>query len=260
MLHFIGWEQITEDFFPDALHWRLTRCRLIHGWPNHLMNLNSQNPALASYNMRIWMALSFMSEETIRHWKMRMPDWAHPVVLADKEATWDQFVMQFRTKYANTQRGDCAWETIDSLKMKGIAIDQYILDFIWLAENADYNLNAMGTWRYFLKGLPKAVEIEVIKANQTDWPTLRQTAIDATNAWNCINIAFGNYFSFQNQCPQRPLNQNWRQNTQSTQAPCPQYNLSNAPCSYNNTHVPMNLSYSKAPRWPGPARTNIAQA
>ena len=100
--------------------------------------------------------------------------------------------------------------------MKGIAIDQYISDFTRLAEDAQYDLGATGTWRFFLRGLPEDVGIEVIKANPQDWATLRQMAIDATNAWNRINIAFGNRFlslrSHTNQGqrpPPRPNQQNW---------------------------------------------------
>ena len=45
------------------------------------INLNSQNPALASYKTRVRMALSFMLGEMIRHWKMRMLEWAHPIAM-----------------------------------------------------------------------------------------------------------------------------------------------------------------------------------
>ena len=62
-----------------------------------------------------------MSEETVRHWKMRMLDWAQPLAMADDQALWDQFLAQFRAEYADTQRGDRARETIDNIKMKGIA-------------------------------------------------------------------------------------------------------------------------------------------
>ena len=70
------------------------------------------------------------------------------------------------------------------IKMKGIAINQYISDFVRLAEDVPYDLGATGTWRFFLRGLPRDMGIEVIKANPQNWATLRQTAIDATNAWN----------------------------------------------------------------------------
>ena len=93
-----------------------------------------------------------MSGETVHHWKMQMLEWACPQALADEEALWDQFLAQFRAKYTNTQWGDWARETIDTLKMKEYAIDQYISGFICLAEDANYDLNAVGTWRYFIHG------------------------------------------------------------------------------------------------------------
>ena len=189
-----------------------------------------------------------VSGETIRHWKMQMLEWARPIAMPDDQALWDQFLVQFRAKYADTQRGNRAWETIDMIKMKGIAIDQYISDFVRLAEDAQYDLGATGTWRFFLRGLPRDVGVEVIKANPQDWATLCQTAIDATNAWNHINIAFGNRFSSvrlqgdnNQRTTTRPSQQNWRQNTLSTQVPRPQYNSSNAPCNFNNVPVPMNM-------------------
>ena len=151
--------------------------------------------------------------------------------------------------------------------MKGIAIDQYISDFVRLAKDAQYDLGATGTWRFFLRGLPRDVGVEVIKANPQDWATLQQTAIDATNAWNRINIAFGNRFSLiQSQMDQnqrssaRPFQQNWRQNTLSTQAPRPQYNSSNAPRNFNNVPVPMDMGARAKANRRGPSRSNVAQA
>ena len=186
--------------------------------------------------------------------------------MADDQALWDQFLAQFRAEYADTQRGDRARETIDNIKMKGIAIDQYISDFVRLAEDAQYDLGATGTWRFFLRGLPKDVGVEVIKANPQDWATLRQTAIDATNAWNRINIAFGDRFSSmhthtnQGQCPPfRSNQQNWRQNTSPTQVPRPQYNSSNAPKNFNNVPVPMDTSARARANRRGPFRGNVAR-
>ena len=195
---------------------------------------------------------------------MRMLDWARPLTMADDQALWDQFLAQFRAEYADTQRGDRARETIDNIKMRGIAIDQYISDFVRLAEDAQYDLGATGTWRFFLQGLPKDVGIEVIKANPQDWATLRQTAIDATNAWNRINIAFGDRFSLrsranQNQRPSPRPNQNWRQNTSSTQVPRPQYNSSNALRNFNNVPVPMDTSARARANRRGPFANNVAQ-
>ena len=54
-----------------------------------------------------------------------MLEWACPLAMADDQALWDQFLVQFRAEYADTQRGDKAREMIDMIKMRGIAIDQY---------------------------------------------------------------------------------------------------------------------------------------
>jgi hypothetical protein len=138
--------------------------------------------------------------------------------------------------------------------MKGSAVDQYISNFIRLAEDTDYNLDAPGTWRFFVKGLPKFVGVEVIKASPADWAALRQAAINATNAWNRINLTFGPWMSSSNSNLRKGSNQqNWRQNTQSTQSQRPQYNSSNAPRAYNNMNVSMDLSASRSSRRPGPA-------
>ena len=64
-----------------------TNAKLLGGEPKHFkgnrrdvdrfladlityIDLNSQNPALASFKTRVRIALSFMSGETVRHWKM----------------------------------------------------------------------------------------------------------------------------------------------------------------------------------------------
>jgi hypothetical protein len=58
------------------------------------------------------------------------------------------------------------------IKMKGTDVDQYISDFIRLAVDAHYDLNAEGTRLFFIKGLPRFVGMEVIKVNPQDWAML----------------------------------------------------------------------------------------
>jgi hypothetical protein len=113
--HFAGDRRDVDRFMADLITY---------------IDLNSQNTSLTSYKTRIRLALSFMSGEVIRHWKVRMLDWVRPNQIFDEEATWDQFLAQFRAEYADTQRADRARETIDSFRMKGAAVDQYISDFI----------------------------------------------------------------------------------------------------------------------------------
>ena len=60
--------------------------------------------------------------------------------------------------------------------------------------------------------------------------------------------------------PPRPNQQNWRQNTLSTQTPRPQYNSSNAPRNFNNVPVLMDTSARAKSNRRGPFRGNVAQA
>jgi hypothetical protein len=103
--------------------------------------------------------------------------WVCPNAIDDNQDTWDQFIDQFRAQYDDTSKGDRARQTIETIKMKGTDIDQYISDFICLVTNAHYDLDTEGTRIFFIKGLPRFVGMEVIKANTQDWATLRATTI-----------------------------------------------------------------------------------
>jgi hypothetical protein len=65
--------------------------------------------------------------------------------LNDEYDTWVQFIDQFKAQYADTQKGEQARTHMEDIKMKGMDIDQYIADFIDLANEADYYLEAEGT-------------------------------------------------------------------------------------------------------------------
>ena len=86
--HFKGNQRDVDRFLADLITY---------------IDLNSQNPALASFKTRVRMALSFMSGETIRHWRMQMLEWAHLVAMPDDQALWDQFLAQFQAEYTDTQ-------------------------------------------------------------------------------------------------------------------------------------------------------------
>jgi hypothetical protein len=86
--HFAGDRRDVDRFMADLVTY---------------IDLNSQNASLASYKTKVHFALSFMSGEVIRHWKVCMLDWVRPNNVIDEEATWDQFLVQFRAEYADTQ-------------------------------------------------------------------------------------------------------------------------------------------------------------
>jgi hypothetical protein len=68
------------------------------------MSLNQLNNHLASYITRIHLALSFISREEVRNWKDRMHVWADDVLTPDNMDTWNQFIDQFKAKYADSQK------------------------------------------------------------------------------------------------------------------------------------------------------------
>ena len=117
------------------------------------MLLNRQNTALASFIVRIHLALSFITREEVHNWKDCMCIWADAPRTPDHQDSWDQFLEQFRVKYADTQHAVCARTRIEDIHIKGNNIDQYITDFISLANDAGYHLDGEGTKRAFIQGL-----------------------------------------------------------------------------------------------------------
>jgi hypothetical protein len=118
------------------------------------MDLNSLNQQLASFKTRIHLSLSFISGAQVRQWKERMRIWVRNPMVDDNEDTWNQFIDLFKAQYADTQKGERARNSIESITMKNMDVDQYIADFIDLATEADYHLEVEGTKRAFNRGLP----------------------------------------------------------------------------------------------------------
>jgi hypothetical protein len=127
------------------------------------IDLNSLNQQLASFKTRIHLSLSFISGAQVRQWKERMRIWVRNPMVDDNEDTWNQFIDLFKAQYADTQKGERARNSIESITMKNMDIDQYITDFIDLATEADYHLEAEGTKRAFNRGLPRFIGTEATR-------------------------------------------------------------------------------------------------
>lgn len=186
--------------------------------------------------------------------------------LNDDQNTWDQFLDQFRAQYADTQKGERARMTLERFAMKALDVDQYVSDFIDLANDAEYHLEAKGTKRMFTKGLGRFIGMETARRlpRGYNWNQLIMAAIEAVNWSKNVSNVHGS--------PQQNPMQggNWRRNNQPTAPPSTwqrppqqmqqtQFNSSNAPRSMNNQPVPMDLSRTRGPRQ-GRARGNVAQA
>ena len=224
------------------------------------MSLNRNNANIASFIVRIHLALSFITGEEVRNWKNRMRVWADDPATLDHRDSWDQFLEQFRAEYADTQKAERARTQIEDMHMKNNNIDQYITDFISVANDAGYHLEGESTKRTFVRGLGKFIASEVYRRvpNPYTWQQVRDAARVAVNWAGSLNAVFGATAP-----PSRPSNRP-RPNTfrrpgqYQPNSSYQQYNSSNAPRSHNNVPVPMNVDRTRQFRR-GPARGNIAQ-
>src|SRR6266850_879610 len=162
--------------------------------------------------------------------------------------------------------------------MKIPFIDEYISKFEDLCRKSNYMTGNSEVTYMFLKGLPKSLLEDVLKAPQAvDYPALKERAIQATRTQQLLqNIlrqrpqanqtgqtyrpfiphggfrggAFGNFprnnnyqrGGFQNSY--RPSGFTDNRSNQTNQ-PRPQYNSTNAPRSMNNVPVPMDLDRTR---------------
>ena len=189
--------------------------------------------------------------------------WADDPATIDHQDSWDQFLEQFRAEYADTQKAERARTQIEELHMKNNNIDQYITDFISTANDAGYHLEGESTKRTFVRGLGKFIASEVYcrVPNPYTWQQVRDAARVAVNWAGSLNAVFGATAPPSRTQNNRPRPSNFRRpgQYQSNSSYQQSYNSSNAPRSYNNVPVPMNVDRARQIRR-GPTRGNVAQA
>jgi len=217
----------------------------------------------------------------------KVADWANDIGQALDElnpatdnipALWTTFLEEFREQYLDTQAADQARTELETLTMKIPFIDEYISKFEDLCRKSNYMTGNSEVTYMFLKGLPKSLLEDVLKAPQAvDYPALKERAIQATRTQQLLqNIlrqrpqanqtgqsyrpfiprggfrggAFGSFprnnnyqrGGFQNNY--RPSGFTDNRSNQTNQAR-PQYNSTNAPRSMNNVPVPMDLDRTR---------------
>jgi len=154
---------------------------------------------------------------------------------------------------------------LKALKMKWPLIDEYINDFEKLVRLARYTLGNQETMGFFLEGLPRSIaEAVLIPPVPTTYTALKEKAIQNMQSRQVIEQIFrprrpnqpgrGNFQGNPNFWS-HPQNQGGYQNNPQTGRPSnanswrqpPPYNSSNAPFSYANRPVPMDLDRSRFP-------------
>jgi len=249
------------------------------------IRLNREVPGFNSPMKKIALVLTLMQGD-------KVADWANDIGEALDElnpatdnipALWTTFLEEFREQYLDTQAADRARTELETLTMKIPFIDEYISKFEDLCRKSNYMTGNSEVTYMFLKGLPKSLLEDVLKAPQaTDYPALKERAIQATRTQQLLqNIlrqrpqanqtgqtyrppfiprsgfrggAFGNFQHNNNfqrggfQTNYRPPAFNANRPPQFNQARPnnPQsYNSTNAPRSMNNVPVPMDLDRTR---------------
>jgi hypothetical protein len=85
----------------------------------------------------------------------------------DNQDTYDQFIAQFRAQYLDTGKVQRARTKLRNLKMHWPHIDQYIIDFEQLVEDANFDKDHDESIQQFLMGLSRTILDSVLKATHT---------------------------------------------------------------------------------------------
>jgi hypothetical protein len=219
--------------------------------------LNHQHIPFQSAITRVAYTLSHIKGPQTTTWRHNMGTWL--ANQPDNQDTYDQFIAQFRAQFMDSQKELRARNKLTSLCMVWPHIDQYIVDFEQLIGEAGYDKDHPESVQLFLLHLSPGVLTNTMKAMAQQpirtYQVYKETAIKATQSQEMLKALLGNtagqFFQPQRQGNPQPQyqRQNWNyQHPQTNNYPQQQYNSSNAPCTMNNTYVPMDLDRSRANR------------
>jgi len=147
------------------------------------IHLNREVPGFTSQMKKIALTLTLMQGEKVAGWAHDMGealDKLNP--LTDNiPALWDAFLAEFQEQYLDTQAADRACTELENLMMKMPYIDEYISKFKELCHKSAYMTGNVEVTYMFLRGLPKSLLEDVLKAPQAvDYPATKERAIQAT--------------------------------------------------------------------------------
>src|SRR6267142_4482786 len=147
------------------------------------IRLNREVPGFNSPMKKIALVLTLMQGEKVADWANDMGQALDKLDPATDNipALWTTFLEEFREQYLDTQAADRAHTELETLTMKIPYIDEYISKFEDLCRKSNYMTGNSEVTYMFLKGLPKSLLEDVLKAPQAvDYPALKERAIQAT--------------------------------------------------------------------------------
>ena len=212
------------------------------------LRLNARVQPLNTYQGKVAFALTLISGPLVRDFVRIQGD----TLDASNEHpdTWFDFLDAFNNRFLDTHRDTKARLEIENLKMKDNNVDEYDQRFRALAREAHYDLRETSVLMKFLKGLPRSITQECLRAPRpNDYAGLVQRAQETVALYGDINQLYGKWDTGkQNQnwhSNQRQQNRGWQGRNQNrpgngqgfvqANSTPQQYNSSNAPRRFNNT-------------------------
>jgi hypothetical protein len=201
------------------------------------MMANRGVPGFKSLMRRVAITLTFIKGPKVDGWvevMLQILEQLDPAT-EDVEYVYTNFLTHFQNQFTNSTKQETTQAALDCLTFKFPFIDQYISDFETLVRKAGYTVGSRESMNYFLKGLnlvPDVVE-KVVEKFPIDYQDLKDKAVMVVKAKQLIQAMRNT-----RQSPfQRLAQQSF------TPHPPPQwYNSSNAPRTFNNIPVPIDLS------------------
>ena len=215
----------------------------------HYLRLNRETPPLNTYIGKVTLALMLIQGPEVvdfTHEQGNILDNAF-----EERDVWDDFITAFENCFQDTQRKTKAMIALERLKLERDHVDEYIRKFRTLAREAGYDVRERNIKQLFILGLPIGVAREV---KRTPAPNTFEEHVAKLNQVVKDNYDIMEMFK-QRLAGSRPTNNpnlqgNWQ--NQPRQYPDvhehPQYNSTNAPRSYNNTTVPMDMDRARVDR------------
>ena len=247
------------------------------------VHLNRRFPGFESSMQKTNLALTPMHGEKVTRWVKNVSaalDKLNPDT-NDVDELWMTFLEEFTQQYTDTQAAERARVALELLRMKAPDIDEYISKFEELCNKVGYTMGNTKVTYLFLKGLPKPILEDVIKGPQVgSYEDLKDHPIQVIRSQELLHNILkqqGGQTGQMNQpqfipqlfnnggfrsapCPNysgycrnnytlnyQRNNGNPNANRPFNQGGNPQYNSSNAPYSWNNRPVPMNIGRARYP-------------
>ena len=248
------------------------------------IRLNRRVPGFKSAIQKINLALTLMHGEKVAGWVKNVGtalDQLNPDT-DDVDELWTTFLEEFAQQYTDTQAAERARVALESLRMKAPEINEYISKFEELCNKAGYMIGNTEVTYLFLKGLPKPILEDIMKGPQVGtYEDLKDHAIQVTRSQELLHNILKQQGSQTGQTTQPQFipqsfnnggfcgsvqldysgyhgnnytpnyqrnNGNLNANRPFNQGGNPQYNSSNAPCSWNNRPVPMDIGRAHYPQ------------